>query len=272
MIVIPDLTIPVYFLAAVTLFFTIITGRYLLLSGIFYAIFYIWHPAKWQQRKISRRQYVPLQLRKEIGWSAVTAAIFAVAGVLTVILWQKGYTLVYTKISAYGWWYVPVSLLGAMLLQETYYYWLHRWMHRPAVFRIVHKVHHDSHTTSPFTAFSFHPLEGILQAIVMPVTLMVVPMHPYVILVQLTVMSFSSVINHLNIEVYPVNFHRHTIGRWMIGATHHALHHKQYKYNMGLYFTFWDKLKKTESPAYEQQFIAATGSNESGHPNGDDGQ
>jgi hypothetical protein len=48
----------------------------------------------------------------------------------------------------------------------------------------------------------------------------------------------------------PQNFQRHLFGKWLIGATHHSLHHKQFKYNYGLYFTFWDKWKKTESPLY----------------------
>jgi sterol desaturase/sphingolipid hydroxylase (fatty acid hydroxylase superfamily) len=38
------------------------------------------------------------------------------------------------------------------------------------------------------------------------------------------------------------------VGKWFIGATHHARHHKQYRYNFGLYFTFWDRLTNTEAP------------------------
>jgi sterol desaturase/sphingolipid hydroxylase (fatty acid hydroxylase superfamily) len=76
-------------------------------------------------------------------------------------------------------------------------------------------------------------------------------------------MTFSSVINHLEIEVFPKNFHKHLLGKWLIGATHHSLHHKQFKYNFGLYFTFWDKLKRTESPKFEALFEEKTNSNAS---------
>ena len=255
---IPDVSQPFYMAMAFLLFFAIIIGRYLLIAGLFYSVFYLWYPNKWKKNKIIKRPYRQGQLRKEIGWSTLTAMIFALAGVITVWLWQNGHTGVYTDIASYGWWYLPVSLLLSMLLQETYYYWLHRLMHHPSVFRLVHKVHHDSNTTSPFTAFSFHPLEGMVQAIILPLTLIVLPMHPYVILILLTLMTFSSVINHLNIEIYPGNFHKHKVGRWMIGATHHSLHHKQFKYNFGLYFTFWDKIIHTESPVYDQSFEAVT--------------
>lgn len=254
----PDFANPLWFFAAVVVMFVIIIGRYFLISGFFYLIFYLWFPKKWTHRKINVKTYKQNQFKKEIKWSMLTALLFALAGAFLLVLWQKGITRVYTTVTDYPLWWLPVSLLIAMLLHETYYYWLHRWMHHPAIFKLVHKVHHESNITSPWTAFSFHPLEGILQAIFLPLLLLILPMHLYVILLQLTIMTFSSVINHLDIEIYPKGFYRHPIGKWLIGATHHSLHHKQFKYNYGLYFTFWDKLKQTESPLYTNLFQEKT--------------
>ena len=182
-----------------------------------------------------------------MGWSTLSALIFAAFACCTLWLWQAGCTKIYTGTEQYGNWWLPVSLLLAMLFQETYYYWLHRLMHHPSIYSIVHKVHHDSYTTSPFTAFSFHPLECLLQAFALPLLLLVLPLHPITLLVLLSVMTLTSVINHLNIELYPGRFHAHPLGKWLIGATHHAAHHALYQYNFGLYFTFWDRLFKTES-------------------------
>jgi sterol desaturase/sphingolipid hydroxylase (fatty acid hydroxylase superfamily) len=254
----PDFSSPLWFCMLTLIFFIIITGRYFLIAGIFYLIFYCWLPEKCQQRKLNKRQYKPKQLQTEITWSLINGLIFSFSGAVALILWQKGFTKGYTNIHDYGWWYLPVSLVISMLLHETYYYWLHRWMHHPRVFKIVHKVHHDSNITSPFTAFSFHPLEGVLQAIFFPVVLLFLPMHYYIIIVQLVIMSLSSVINHLDIEIYPKNFNKNIFGKWLIGATHHSLHHKQFKYNYGLYFTFWDKIRKTESPLFNELFETAT--------------
>jgi lathosterol oxidase len=254
----PDFSTPFWIGILTLLFFVIITGRYFFVAGIFYLIFYVWVPKKWKSRKINSRNYKPGQFKLEVKWSIITSLLFSIAGTATVILWQKGYTKVYIDKFLYGWWYLPVSLLIFMLLHETYYYWLHRWMHLPKVFKIVHKVHHDSNITSPFTAFSFHPLEGFLQAIFFPVMLMILPMHYYVVIIQLTIMTISSVINHLDIEIYPEKFNNNFVGKWLIGATHHSLHHKQFKYNYGLYFTFWDKIKKTESPFFEKLFHSVT--------------
>jgi len=254
----PDFSRPENFLLATLVVFVIVVGRYFLIAGLFQWWFRAVKYDKWESRNLSKKQIDKRQFYNEIKWSIVTSLIFAVAGSITVVLWQKGYTKLYLDVREYGLLYLPVSLIISMLIHETYYYWLHRWMHKPTIFKLLHKVHHESNTTSAWTAFSFHPLEGLLQAIILPLTIMIVPMHVYVLLFQLTLMTFSSVINHLEIETYPANFHRHIIGKWIIGATHHSLHHKQFKYNFGLYFTFWDKWKKTESPKFEATFENST--------------
>jgi Delta7-sterol 5-desaturase len=259
----PDFASPVWFFFLTIIFFIIITGRYFLFAGIFYLVFYRWFPAKWKARKINTRNYRTNQFKIEVKWSIITSLLFSIAGAITVLLWQKGYTKVYTDLSLYGWWYLPFSLIIFMLLHETYYYWLHRWMHFPEVFKIVHKVHHDSNVTSPFTAFSFHPIEGLLQAVFLPAMLLILPMHYVVIIILLVIMTISSVINHLDIEIYPQKFNQNFLGKWVIGASHHSLHHKQFKYNFGLYFTFWDKIKKTESPLFDTLFDKVTSRTES---------
>jgi sterol desaturase/sphingolipid hydroxylase (fatty acid hydroxylase superfamily) len=238
--------------------FLIVVGRYFLIAGIFHVWFYSLRKDKWKSRNLGKKNFGKSQFYTEVKWSLLTSLIFAFAGTVTAILWQKGYTALYTNVHDYPLWYLPVSLVISMLIHETYYYWLHRWMHKPAVFKILHKVHHDSNTTSAWTAFSFHPLEGLLQAIILPLTILLLPMQVYVLLLQLSIMTFSSVINHLEIETYPANFNKHFIGKWLIGATHHSLHHKQFKYNYGLYFTFWDKWKKTESPIFHSLFKEKT--------------
>lgn len=242
----------------IVVMFLFIVFRQFFLAGLFQLWFYKLRKSKWASRRLGKKDVPQKQFLKEIKWSLVTSFIFAVIAALTYFLWQNGYTKLYIPIHQYPLWYLPFSLFAAMFLHETYYYWLHRWMHIPVVFKVLHKVHHDSNTTSAWTSFSFHPLEGFLQAIILPLTLFILPMNIYVVLFQLILMTFSSIINHLEVETYPKNFHKHFIGKWIIGATHHSLHHKQFKYNYGLYFTFWDKWKKTESPIFNKTFESIT--------------
>jgi lathosterol oxidase len=254
----PDLSNPYTFLLVTIFMFLVVVGRYLLVAGLFQLWFYHIKKEKWQSRVLAFKKAGNRQFYRELQWSVFTSFIFALAGSVTAILWQRGYTRLYTDPAQYSLWYLPVSLLFSMFIHDTYYYWLHRWMHRPKVFRLMHKVHHDSRITSAWTAFSFHPLEGILQAIILPLIIITLPLHYFVLLAQLTLMTFSSVINHLEIEIYPAGFDRHFIGGWLIGATHHSLHHKEYRYNFGLYFNFWDKWKKTESPRFPIVFKIKT--------------
>ena len=234
--------------------FLIVVFRYSMVAGIFYLVFYIIDPKATQSRKIFNSGTSKDQFKKEIFWSTFTSLLFALAGAGMVVLWQLGYTAIYEDIDQFGWWWAPVSFLIAALIHETYYYWLHRWMHIPKIYRLIHKTHHDSHITSPWTSFSFHPGEGLLQSLVIPVIVLFLPMHYWTIVSLLTFMTITSAINHSNVEIYPKGFHKHWLGKWMIGATHHSLHHTQYRYNFGLYFTFWDKLMRTESEKYAPNF------------------
>ncbi|MGB8374221.1 MAG: sterol desaturase family protein [Salegentibacter sp.] len=242
-----DANSPTLFLVLLLIFFGVLLLRYFAAAGLFYYYYYVWNSGKFKERRLSRRGWRKNQLKKEIIWSLKTSVIFAVVGAITYWLWQNGYTAIYINASEYGFWYLPLSLILVLFLHETYYYWVHRWMHRPKVFRKVHKVHHDSLAPTPWTAFSFHPWEGLLEALILPAILLVIPVHYLVLLFYLLLMTLSSVINHLDIEVYPETFQKSWVGKLFIGATHHHYHHSEFNTNYGLYFTFWDKWMGTES-------------------------
>ena len=236
-----------FFLFYLLLFFLIIVARYFLAAGVFYYYYYVRHLEKFKPKRLSKREFKKDQVKKEIKWSLISSAIFAVAGALVFYLFTNELTAIYTEFSLTDLWYIPLSFIMALLIHETYYYWIHRWMHRPGIYKKVHKVHHDSLTPTPWTAFSFHPWEASLEAMIIPVILLIIPMHLYVVVFYLVFMTISSVINHLDIEIYPESFLKNKIGRNFIGATHHHYHHSEFHTNYGLYFTFWDKWMQTES-------------------------
>lgn len=253
-----DLTQWATFLALSAALFVIIALRYFLVLGSFHLILNRLFFDFSAKRKINNTVIEGKQYQSELFWSALSSLVFALIGALTFLLWQQGYIAIYTDFQQYAWWWFPVGIIAAIFLHETYYYWLHRWMHRPKVFQHVHRVHHESKATSLWTSFSFHPTETLLQAIAVPLILYVVPLHYVAVLVWLVFMTLTSAINHCNIEIYPKNFHRHWLGQWLIGATHHSRHHTQYRFNFGLYFTFWDRLMKTENDDYAEQFESLT--------------
>jgi sterol desaturase/sphingolipid hydroxylase (fatty acid hydroxylase superfamily) len=123
-------------------------------------------------------------------------------------------------------------------------------MHHKRLYKYLHKGHHDSVEVSSWTAFSFAPLETVLQVLPFYVISFMIPLHLYSVGFLLLFMSVSATINHLNYEIYPKFFRTNFPFSLLIGATHHALHHKEFKTNYGLYFTFWDKWMNTESKDY----------------------
>ncbi len=219
---------------------TLIVGiRYLISSGAFALATRIKHPGLYR--------WLTAQMRREIGWSLASAAIYGVPAGIVAWGWQThGWTRIYADIHAYPLWYLPVSLFAYLLVHDTYFYWTHRWMHRPRLFRIAHAVHHQSRPPTAWAAMSFHPIEAISGAIVIPALVFFIPIHVAVLGLVLTIMTVMGVGNHMGWEMFPRWMVRGPIGRWLITASHHQRHHEQYRCNYGLYFRVWDRLCGTD--------------------------
>ncbi|QED38629.1 sterol desaturase family protein [Antarcticibacterium arcticum] len=238
---------PGIFLVYILIFFLALLFRYFVAAGVFYWYYYKLRAQRYSSKRLSKRKHRKGQIKKEIVYSIKSSVIFAAVGAGTYWLYQQGVTAIYIEPSQWGYWYLPLSLLLVFLIHETYYYWVHRAMHHPKIFKYVHKVHHDSLTPTPWTAFSFHPWESIIEALILPIILIFLPVNIYVLGFYLLFMTLSSVINHLDIEIYPPKFLNSGVGKQFIGATHHHHHHTEFNTNYGLYFNFWDRWMGTES-------------------------
>jgi lathosterol oxidase len=187
------------------------------------------------------------QIWREIGWSLVSAAIYGIPAGLVAWGWQaRGWTRIYTDVQAYPWWWMPLSVLAFLLLHDTWFYWTHRWMHRPWAFRTMHAVHHASRPPTAWAAMSFHPWEAISGAVVIPALVFLIPIHVAMLGLVLTIMTVMGVTNHMGWELFPRFMVHGRAGRWLITATHHQRHHSHYRCNYGLYFRLWDRLCNTD--------------------------
>lgn len=187
------------------------------------------------------------QIRREIGWSLVSAAIYGIPAGVVAWGWQElGWTRIYTDLSAYPLWYLPLSLFLYLFAHDTWFYWTHRWMHEPKWFRIAHAVHHASRPPTAWAAMSFHPIEAITGAVVIPALVFFIPIHIGVLGLVLAIMTVMGVTNHMGWEMFPRWLVHSRAGNWVITASHHQRHHDEYRCNYGLYFRFWDRLCKTD--------------------------
>lgn len=187
------------------------------------------------------------QMKREIGWSLASAAIYGFPAGLVAWGWQThGWTRIYTDVGDYPLWWIPASIFLYLLIHDAWFYWTHRWMHRPRLFRIAHAVHHASRPPTAWAAMSFHPVEAVTGAVVIPTLLFLFPIHVGSLLVVLLVMTVMGVTNHMGWELFPRSLVEGRVGRWLITASHHQRHHQQYGCNYGLYFRFWDHLCGTD--------------------------
>lgn len=187
------------------------------------------------------------QIRKEIGWSLAGASIYAAPAGLLAWGWQEhGWTRIYTRAADYPLWWLPISVLAYLAAHDTWFYWTHRLMHRPNIYKAMHAVHHASRTPTAWAAMSFHPLESVTGAVLIPALLLIIPIHYGALLIVLTVMSIMGVTNHMGWEIFPRLLVRGPIGDWLITASHHQRHHEKYLCNFGLYFRVWGKLCGTD--------------------------
>jgi sterol desaturase/sphingolipid hydroxylase (fatty acid hydroxylase superfamily) len=219
---------------------TLIVGlRYLIASGAFAFATRLRHPALYAG--------LDKQIRREIGWSLASAAIYGVPAGVVAWGWQnRGWTRIYTDIADWPLWYLPVPVLLYLLAHDAWFYWTHRLMHRPALFRIAHAVHHASRPPTAWAAMSFHPVEALTGAIVIPALVFLVPIHAGALGLVLAIMTIMGVTNHMGWEIFPRFLHSGPLGGWLITASHHQRHHQLYGCNYGLYFRFWDRLCGTD--------------------------
>lgn len=219
---------------------TVIVGvRYLLTSGGFAWLTSRRHPGLY--RGLDR------QIAREIGWSLLSAAIYGVPAGVIAWGWQtRGWTLIYSDWAAYPLWYWPLSILLYLFAHDSWFYWTHRAMHRPRLFRLAHAVHHASRPPTAWAAMAFHPIEAASGAVIIPLLVFAIPIHATALGVVLAIMTVMGVTNHMGWEIFPRVIWAGPLGGWLITASHHQRHHSDYRGNYGLYFRCWDRWCETD--------------------------
>lgn len=234
-------------------------STYALVYAIFvvpaFFIFWRWFKQRFQARRIQQKpKSTPKVIRHEIKYSIVSLLIFAVVDVLIYVAMQNGYTKIYMDVGEHGWIYLVFTAIAMILINDAWFYWTHRLMHHPRLFRHIHLVHHRSIDPSPFAAFSFHPLEALVEIAIYVIIAFSFPVHLFALLAwQIFQMAFN-VLGHLGYEIFPKGFNRHWLFQWKTPSTHHNLHHSKFKGNYGLYFTWWDRWFGTELKEYHRTF------------------
>jgi Delta7-sterol 5-desaturase len=232
--------------------------RYLIPASIAFVLFWVIGKSWWRHLFIQVNFPKSKQLWKEFAFSMSTVVIFSLVGFCIYSAEKMGITLIYYNVNDYGVAYMMISFIITLVFHDFYFYWTHRLMHHRKLFKHVHRVHHDSTNPSPWAAYSFHPWEAFVQAMVLPIMVFTLPLHPLNIFLFLAYMIVRNVIGHLGFEILPRGFTKNKWMNWNTSITHHNMHHEYFHSNYGLYFTWWDKLMKTENAKYHEAFDEVT--------------
>jgi sterol desaturase/sphingolipid hydroxylase (fatty acid hydroxylase superfamily) len=226
---------------------------YFVVAGTAFLVFHVIWFRHFAPRRIQARRAPLSAQQRDIRYSVGSAVIFALVGLLTRKLAMHGWTKLYLDIDRHGWGYFWLSVGVMISIHDTWFYWTHRFMHWRPVFPIFHRVHHLSHTPTPWSALAFHPTEAVVQAIVFPLVALFLPMHPLAAILWLAYMIVINVWGHLGVELMPAGFRHHWLMKWHNTTTHHDQHHQHLTGNFSLYFNFWDRVMGTNHPDYDRK-------------------
>lgn len=232
--------------------------RYLLFAGLAWLFGYVVFRSRWLVRKINPRWPDRAQMWREFGYSALTVVVYGAVGAVSIVFIARGYGQMYYRIARYGEEWFLVSIVLTIILHDAYFYWTHRAMHHPRLFRWFHAVHHRSKNPTPWSTYAFAPLEAAVQAGIFPLTVLLIPIHPVAFLIFSFWQIAWSVLGHAGFEIYPRWWLKSWLGKIFNTPTNHILHHEYFHGNYGLYFNYWDRLMGTNHREYERRFEEVT--------------
>jgi len=223
----------------------IIGVRYLLVAGGVWWV--MWGRGDGPGRRLNRATPQRRSMTHEVGYSLLSTPIYAFPAAIALEAWKAGGTRLYLDPGVYPLWWLPLSFVLLLIIQDTHYYWTHRLLHDPRIFSWAHAAHHRSRDPSPFASFAFDPAEAALTAWLLPVLAFLIPLNIWMLAVLLTVMTAAAVMNHCGRELWPDRWVRQGPGAQFITATHHSRHHTHMKTNYGLFFRAWDRWCGTDA-------------------------
>lgn len=235
-----------------------IGSRYFLVALIAFFLFYVLLRNKLFYQKIQQKFPRTIDYLREGGYSLSTMIIFSLVVVVVNSPAIGPHTTRYKEIADYGWLYYFSVFPILFFMHDAYFYFTHRIMHHPSLFKHIHLVHHYSTNPSPWAAYAFHPLEAFVEQGIVIIFYFTIPIHITHLAIFFLFSIIYNVYGHLGYELYPGGFNKTMIGKWINTSTNHNQHHQYFKGNYGLYTLIWDRVFGTIRSDYDQHFENVT--------------
>ena len=215
---------------------TLVAGR---LHLFFYAFTKQGKELRYDARPLLKkgRQFtLGAQVRDNMFWTLASGVtIWTAYEVLMFWAMANGYAPMLTW-AANPVWFVALFFL-VPVWESFYFYWIHRFLHIPFLYKHVHALHHRNVNVGPWSGLSMHPVEHVIYLGTVLIH-WVVAAHPVHILFHLQYYTLSAATTHCGFEGLVVKDQN----RLNLGTFHHQMHHRYFECNYGSLEIPWDKL------------------------------
>jgi Delta7-sterol 5-desaturase len=167
------------------------------------------------------------QIKSELKHALLASLSGAVTSSSLLYLSSQGHTTLYMDPSQHGMAWSVGSILVLLLIDDAWFYWVHRTLHHKSLFPVIHRIHHESIDVTPFTSMSFHLAEAfLLTAWIIPAVFVIPIWIPGLAVLQL-IGLFNNIKSHLGYELYPAWVNKGPL-RILVTSTHHNMHHSKF--------------------------------------------
>jgi len=143
-------------------------------------------------------------------------------------------------------WKVALQIVAFMAIEDTIFYWSHRTLHHPRIYKYVHKQHHEyQDAVIGISAEYAHWLEFIIgNAIPFTAGPILFGCHAIVWVVWALVRIGETLDSHSG---YDVPWSPFRLIPFSGSSGHHDFHHSHVVGNYGTFFLWWDALCGTDA-------------------------
>lgn len=227
----------------------------LLIFSLFFAYFLVYkiYSDYFKPLKIQDAPYNAKLFANDMFWTITNVTAAIIMGVSFQYLWSNGYIDFNT--SSPSIFELIYEFLILFVLYDATYYFLHRGLHQEPFYSWIHIHHHKSFSPTFFTAFAFHPIEGMLAALIAVFWVWALNFHYHSIFILLGIfggaMNFSV---HCAHEYFPRNWLKKWYTKWFITPTFHDIHHSRVNCNFSAFTIIPDYLMGTLSKDLKKVF------------------
>ena len=208
----------------------------------------------WLESAVPAFQAAPNRNRRwptNFGLAIINVVLATLAPLSAVIAaqWAKENGIGLLNMAGSPWW---IALAATIVIRSFVGYAFHVLLHKVRLLWPLHRVHHSDTHLDVTTTVRTHPLEFVLQFLVMVPLTAVLGLDPWVLAAYEIVEGFVNLASHANVRRLPDRLDRAL--RWLfVTPNMHCLHHSSYRpetdSNYGGLFSVWDRLFGTYSAA-----------------------